>query len=220
VKRYGVITILAALYGILITLAVPNIPAGAQTQPVIRFDPSALELRPDTPGAVNVRVDDVQNLYGLEIQLAFDPDIIEVIDADPEAEGVQIKPAGWWKDGFVAVNQVDNGSGRIDFAATLLRPAQAVSGNQVVATVAFVIGKTGTSMLRVESAILSTRNAETIAYTQQAGEIGVNESGQAPNVQANTRPAGPAPGRLALAGAAVLALFTALGGFIYVLRKR
>jgi hypothetical protein len=215
-KRLRVIATFILLPGILITLALPCIPAVAQDgNAVLAFAPPALGLMPNTQGTVNILVENVQDLFGLEFQLAFDPDIIEIIDADPEEEGIQIKPAVWWKDGFVAVNQVDNRSGRIDFAATLLRPALSASGNLAVAAIPFVARKTGTSGLSVESAILSTRNADTIAYNQQAGKIVVTASGQAADMQVSSRSAGTAPGRVALAGAAILALITALGGFIY-----
>ena len=220
-NRVGLSVIFILLTGILITLALPAFPAVAQDgNTILRFVPPALGLKPDAQATVDVRVDNVQGLYGLEFQLVFDPDIIQVIDADPDKEGVQVKPADWWRDGFVAVNRVDTGNGRIEFAATLLRPALAVNGNRVVATIPFAARKTGTSSLNVKSATLSTRNAEAIPYTQQTGQVWVNASGQAPNVQAGTRSAGPAPVRLALAGGAILAFITALGGFIFVLWRR
>ena len=193
------------------------VPVMAQeSQAVLQFDPPTLELMLDTQGKVNVFVQNVQNLYGIEFRLAFDPDLIEVIDADPGEDGVQIWPADWWKDGFVAVNMVDNATGRIDFAATLLRPAQPVSGTRAIAVIPFKARKIGSSTLDVESAILSTRNAEMISFIPQAGKIAVKPGSQV----ASSRSEGPAPGRLALAGAATLALVTALGGFIYALRRR
>jgi hypothetical protein len=220
-NRAGVFVTCILLTGILITLAWPTFPAVAQdSQPVLRFAPPAVGFKPDAQGSVDIRLDNVQGLYGLEFQLVFDPDIISVIDADVDKEGVQIKPADWWKDGFVAVNRVDNENGRIEFAATLLRPALAINGNRVVATISFEARKTGTSSLKIESATLSTRNAEAIPYAQQIGIIAVNESGQVPNLQAGTRSTGPSSGLLALAGGAVLAFFAALGGFIFVLKRR
>jgi hypothetical protein len=203
------------------TQALPNFPTVAQdSNAVLRFAPSALGLMPGAQGTVNVVVENVHNLYGLEFQLDFDPNIVEVIDANPDEDGVQIKPADWWKDGFVAVNKVDNGSGRIDFAATFLRPALPASGNQLVATITFAGMKTGISALSIDSAILSTRSAEVIPFTKQNGKIGVSSNGQAPDANASTRSAGAAPGRQALAGAAILALLAALGVFIYALRRR
>jgi Cohesin domain len=220
-NRVGVFIISVLLAGVMVALALPDLPAEAQGgQTLLRFAPPAVGLKPGAQGSVEVRIDNVQGLYGIEFKLAFDPEILKIIDTVPDQEGVQIKPADWWKDGFVAVNRVDNENGRIEFAATLLRPALAVNGNRVVATIPLAARKTGTSSLKVESAILSNRNAEAIPYEQQAGGIWVNESGQVPSVLTGRRSAGPAPGRLALAGVAILAFFAALGGFIFVLQRR
>jgi hypothetical protein len=220
-KRYAIGTLFISLLGILITLAFMHTPVVAQeNQAALQFAPSPLELMPGGQGKVNIFVQNVQNLYGIEFQLAFDPHLVEVIDVDPGQAGVQIWPADWWKDGFVAVNQVDNETGRIDFAATLLRPAQPVSGTRVVAVIPFKAKKTGSGTLSIESAILSTRNAEVIPFTRQTGKIMVKPDSQAQDLSASTRSAGPASGRLALAGAAALALVAALGGFIYALRRR
>jgi hypothetical protein len=220
-KRYAIGTLFISLLGILITLAFMHTPVVAQeNQAALQFAPSPLELMPGGQGKVNIFVQNVQNLYGIEFQLAFDPDLVEVIDVDPGKAGVQIWPADWWKDGFVALNQVDNMTGRIDFAATLLRPAQPVGGTRAIAVIPFAARKTGSGTLGIESAILSTRNAEVIPITRQARKIMVRPESQAQDLSASTRSAGLAPGRLALAVAAALALVTALGGFIYALRRR
>lgn len=220
-KRCNVIPISISVLGMLVTLALSGPPLLTQERhAVLRFAPPALELAPGAWETVYIFIQDVQDLYGLEFQLAFDPNVVKVVDADPDKAGVQIWPADWWKDGFVAVNQVDNEIGRIDFAATLLRPALPASGTRAIAVISFKARETGSSTLRVESAILSTRNAEVIAYTKQPGSIVVNGSDRAPEVRTNNLSAGLAPGRLALAGAALLALIAALGGFIYALRRR
>ncbi len=220
-KRRNVIPIFISVLGMFVTLALSGIPVLTQeSRAVLRFAPPELGLAPGAQETLYFFIQDVQDLYGLEFQLAFDPNVVEVVDADPDQEGVQIWPAEWWKDGFVAVNKVDNEIGRIDFAATLLRPALPASGTRAIAAISFAARKTGSSTLRVKSAILSTRNAEVIAFTKQVGRIVVNGSDQALEVRTNNLSAGLVPGRLALAGAAMLALITALGGFIYVLRRR
>jgi hypothetical protein len=221
VKRAGFITTAISLLGILVNLALPSTLAGAQdsNSTVLRFAPPAIGLAPNTQGRIDIVIENVQALYGLEFQLAFDPDIIEVIDANPDEKGVQIQPAYWLKGSFVAVNQVDNGSGRIDFAATLLRPALPVSGNLAMASISFVARNTGSSAISIQSAILSTRNADVIPYTKQAGKIDINPDGQVPDMLASAPSAGPGPGRMALAGAAILAFVAALGVFMYTLRR-
>ncbi len=224
-KRFFVIIISLSL-AILMIRALPKAAAMAQGGGVIiRPEPLLSGLRPDAQGMVAIVLENVQGLYALEFQLAFDPHIVEVMDADPAKEGIQIEPAGWWKEGFVAVNQADNTGGRIDFAATLLNPALPVSGSRSVAVITFRTRKTGLSVLNINSAILSTREAEEIPYTQQKGGIGVNPGGQAPDVSAISEPTQPSisklkPGRLVLAGLAVFAFLIALGVFINILRRR
>ena len=116
---------------ILTGLSRPDSTAQAQAgQATVRPDPLVLELVPGEQGRVNILILDVQALYAGEFHLVFDPAVLEVVDADPEQAAVQVEPADWWKDGFVAVNRVDNAAGRIDFAATLLNPAGPVSGDQ------------------------------------------------------------------------------------------
>jgi hypothetical protein len=219
VKSYLILAMLILFHGPLLSLVSQEIPVTTPAGQVnLGFDPSTLGLKPGARGKVSLLVENVQGLYGIEFHLTFDPDILAVIDADPQEDGVQIMPEVWWKDGFVAVNKVDNGSGRIDFAATLLRPALAISGKRRIASITFAARKTGTSKIQVGSAILSTRNAEAIRFLKQDGTIGVNQAGKAPETQ--TSAARPAPWRLALAGAALLIFFTALGFFIHTLRRK
>jgi hypothetical protein len=204
----------------------PEAVATAQGGDVnLRPEPLSLGLTPDAQGTVTIVLENVQDLYGMEFHLAFDPNVVQVEDADPAREGVQIEPADWWKDGFVAVNQADNLSGQIDFAATLLNPARPVSGDRAVAGITFRARKTGVSALSIESAILSTRQAEEIPFTKQTGGIGVKTSGQAPDVIAITEQTESFQstgnrGLLVLAWLSILAFSISLGIFIYILRRR
>ncbi len=206
---------------IMYVLTLPTISAVGQTsRAILWFNPPALALQPGMQGTIKFQVQNVQEMYGLEFQITFDPEVIKVIDSDPNQEGVQVKPADWLQEGFVAVNHVDTDIGRIDFAATLLRPAQPASGSMVIASIPFATRKTGTSTLRIASAILSTRNAEKIPHAIQAGKIVVNASQRLPLAPADTLITTPAPGQLALAGSAILAFLVALVVFIFALRKR
>jgi hypothetical protein len=213
---------LSFLFVLLLLWESAEIPVVAQSgEAVLRPEPTSLGLVPGAQGAVTILVENVQELYGLEFHLAFDPHILEVLDADPIEAGIQVEPADWWSDGFVAVNRVENASGRIDFAATLLNPALPVNGEQVVAVIRFAAKGTGVSELSIESAILSTRDAEEIAYRSQNGSIGVNLGGEAPDLNAQeVSSIAPDTGRLLLAGAAILMLIAAFGFFVYVLRRQ
>ncbi len=192
----------------------------AASQTVIRPDPLLFGLKPAAQDTISVVVENVHNLYALEIHLAFDPHVLEVMDADPVQEGVQIEPAEWWENGFVAVNRVDNSRGRIDFAATLLNPALPVSGDQTIAVITFHAREAGDSELSIEAAILSTREAVEIPYITRGGSISVNPGGQAAEVRASDPSPSPVNrGLLALAGLSVLAFISALGVFLHTLRR-
>ena len=90
---------------------------------------------------LDIRVEQVTDLYGGRVQLSFDPSVLQVRDADPRgsAPGVQIRPGDFLDpfNQFVLVNQADNTAGTIDFAVTQLHPATARSGSGVLATVTF-----------------------------------------------------------------------------------
>ena len=187
---------------------------------VLRFEPPTLVMVPDAKGSVTILVENVQDLYGIEFHVTYNPNIAEAVDTDPGKQGVQIQPAEWWKDGFVAVNQADNNTGRIDFAATLLRPTGPVSGKQVVGIIPFAARKAGTSALGIQSAILSTRAAEAIPYTPRDGEIRVSASGQAMNERTSTRAGGASTGRLALGGAVIFIIISAASVIIYVMKRK
>jgi hypothetical protein len=100
---------------------------------------------PGTPwlGFVGENINDIQvgsvnNLYGVEFTLKFDPRYVQVADdADPVTPGIQLAVGALFtgKPYFVARNQVDNINGTIDFAITLQAPATPISGGGVVAHV-------------------------------------------------------------------------------------
>lgn len=146
----------------------------------MQLDPPSLSLKPGEQGAIAIKVDEVVDLYGLELHLRFDPNLLEVIDGDEQTAGIQIAPGGLFQQGFVAVNQVDNSSGKIDFAATLLNPALPINGGGVVGIITFKARQIGESALKFETAILATREAVEIQAERQDGTITVSAEGQVP----------------------------------------
>src|SRR3990172_4702348 len=79
--------------------------------------------------AVAVEVRDIADLYGYDIALAFDPAAVEVVDADPAAEGVQAQLGGFLDLGFVLRNEADNAAGTVEVALTQLNPSAPKQGS-------------------------------------------------------------------------------------------
>jgi hypothetical protein len=173
---------LAALVvmGLLVTTLAAPATVAAQTPARVRPDPLTLGLRTGEQGAVAVRLEGVEGLYGAEVHLTFDPAVLEVADADAAAPGVQVKPGDWLKDGFVAVNKADNALGKIDFAVTLLNPAAPVSGSGNLFTVNFRAKANGGSPLKTTSVLLANKEAREIRAAWQDGAVAVSAGGQAP----------------------------------------
>ncbi len=214
-----------ALTVVLAVTAVPSVTA-ENSNAILRPDPLSLGLKPGDQGSMVIRVDDAQNLYGLEFHMSFDPNIIQVVDADASKPGVQIQQQNdLLKNSFVAVNKADNATGKIDYAVTLLNPAPPVSGGGPVAIITFRAKGNGTSPLKVDKAIFATRKAEELKSVWQDGAIGVSPLGQAPDVKQTTGVPNTSPSpasqlpifQIALLGAAGLGVLAFFGALVLIL---
>ncbi|MBI1877770.1 MAG: hypothetical protein HYR94_06005 [Chloroflexi bacterium] len=126
-----------------------------------------LPLQDDRLLVVTVQLKGVADLYGAEIQLAYDPAQLKVRDEDPRLEGIQIAPGPLlaFDDRFVAVNNVDTQAGLINFVFTLLKPASPINSDGVVATVVFEIAGNGPFELGVAQAKLVSSGLTAIPVT-------------------------------------------------------
>jgi hypothetical protein len=132
---------------------------------------------------LEIAVQDVTDLYAAQVQLTFDPSVVQVQDTDPRpsAPGVQIRPGDWFDPHqYVLVNEVDNATGEIDFAVTQLHPAEARNGSGVLATVILQAVGQGTSPVQWVGVRLlddTPQDPQEIPAGTQDGEIMV-EGGQ------------------------------------------
>ena len=196
--------------------------AAAQGGAVVRTEPVALGVASGAESSVEILFENVQDLYGLEVHLTFDPTLVEVVDADATRTGVQITGADWLKDAFIAANQVDNASGKIDFGATLLNPASPVNGSKAVATITFKAKQDGIAPLTIDTAILATRDGGVIESQLQDGQIETSGNGKPLASSAGTFASSRSTnGRvIALAGISLITLLAAVGVLLYVIKAR
>jgi len=133
---------------------------------------------------VTVYLTDVRNLYAAELNVQFDPAVLQVVDADPirscnppRPTCVQIGVGNFPVSpddlaagtGFVAKNEADNQTGRIVYAVGRLNPAPAVDGEGVLARITFQAIGSGRSNLALDG-ILSDREAASIPFTPETIE--------------------------------------------------
>lgn len=85
---------------------------------------------------VDVRVENVTDLYGFDVRLAFDPSIVQVVDFVP-GPGIQMEGGTFLSLDLVLSNTANNALGTLQFVATQLTPTLPVSGSGVLFTIRF-----------------------------------------------------------------------------------
>ncbi len=115
-------------------LALP-MAAAAQGSATVRVEPTVLTLRPGEEGTVRIRIEGVEDLAGAEIHLTYDADVLEVVDADAQMEGLQIAHGDLLAADFIAQNAADPQTGRIDYAVARMPPHTPATGDGVLAVI-------------------------------------------------------------------------------------
>jgi hypothetical protein len=183
---FGLLTLFAILF------ILPE-AAYSQSGASVAVDPPVLALASDQSGKITVRVDGADAFYGLEILLRYDPNVIQIQDADPDKPGVQVKNGDLFEedDGFLVRNQADNQQGELVYAFTLLAPASPMSGSGTLIEFEVLGVGDGNSALELE-VILATADGTALPVELQAGRVTVGSAPiNTPTFTATTKP--PAP---------------------------
>ena len=153
--------------------AVP--PAPTVQQALARLEPHSSSIEGSTPVSVDVVLDGLVDLYGVEVHLAFDPALVKLADSDPDFPGVQISPGSAFPRGssFVALNQVDNDQGTIDFAVTLLNPAKPLHGTIVLASFSMQGLTSGSVDVKFAQVLLADRGGNPLRVSSEGVTLGV-----------------------------------------------
>lgn len=85
---------------------------------------------------VYVQVTGATGVYGADFKLSYDPQTFEVVNAD---DGTPVNIGSFFGDNpnFALQNTADTVAGNIDYALTLVKPAQPVSGDGIIGTIKF-----------------------------------------------------------------------------------
>jgi hypothetical protein len=126
---------------------------------------------------LEVALEGVRDLYAAELHLRLDPSRVEVVDADAEADGVQVEPGDLLAadDGYVVQNRWDEQAGRLDYAVTLLAPSQPVSGDGVLARFTIRALAEGVIPVRVAGVRLADANGEPMSVLSHSITLTVGE---------------------------------------------
>jgi len=170
----------ATLIAILLRSA--TITAAPALGAVVRPDPLVSAALVGGQVVVNIYVQDVQDLYGADVRLSFDPAVLQVQDANPSASGVQIQPLSTFlKPDFVVRNRACNvvdptdpdclTAGIVWYVVTQVNPSTPASGSGALAAVTFKRLGPDSTPLTIVSHELSDRDGVTIPSMTQSGQV-------------------------------------------------
>lgn len=140
----------------------------------VSISPNPASLNGCETLALAIWVNNVSGLYGADIQLTFDPSILEVQDDDPLRNGVQVQNGGFLAPDFVLFNYADNSNGTIRYTITQLNPTQEVSGSGKLIIVHLKAKGNGSSAVHFSKVELANRDAGNIPATGQDGTVTTN----------------------------------------------
>ena len=145
-------------------VAAPASPVGMEATAAAGEGESGARVAwvPDAPAAaigellsLQLRVSGIQALYGFELQLSYDPAMLEVVDVDAGTEGSQIAHGMFLSPDFVVENRADAAAGTIHYAVTQSAPAEAQSGEGTLVVVELRARAAGTTTLVIRELLLS-----------------------------------------------------------------
>ena len=121
-----------------------------------------------------IRLENVTDLYAVDVKLEFDPEIVGVVDLDLEQEGVNLEPVnGLINAAFWAVNDVDNETGEIHYATTQYNPSVPATGSGDIARIRLQTKGIGSSTIAITEATLSDRDGYLIGEPVTLGSVTV-----------------------------------------------
>jgi hypothetical protein len=141
---------------------------------MVYFDPPTRQVAVGDVFLLDVRAQNIGDLYGFETTVRFDPAILEVVDADAGEPGIQVSLGSWWPGTtLIIVNDSDNSSGEIDLAASLQNPEPALNGGGVLMSIPFRAKAQGSTPLWFAALKLVDSTATVIPTSRQDGEVTV-----------------------------------------------
>ncbi|MCG3207039.1 MAG: hypothetical protein FOGNACKC_00639 [Anaerolineae bacterium] len=153
--------------------ATPTITPTPTSQPGVRVLPQQLtttlcSLR-DT---LQVRVENVANLAVVQMQLSYDRQVVQVIDADAAQRGVQVRVDPAFATGSIFENQVDTLRGEISFGAGVIG-VPAINGSSSLIAIDFRPQQVGATAVSIDSISLLDVNGQPIAAQVSSGSVTV-----------------------------------------------
>jgi hypothetical protein len=147
-----------------------------QRAATLQVVPQVTQLAVGETSTFDLTIDEIADLYGVEVHLRFDPEALEVVDADPSTAGIQVQSGTFPAPDFVVQNQADNDAGTIDYTVVQLPPSEPGSGSGVAAVVTFRAKQPTVSRIEIESFVLADTTGHSIGAVHRDGQVRVRRA--------------------------------------------
>lgn len=165
---------LLACCALVVAMAIPAAAQGTR----MWLDPATVQMAPGDDVTVEIRVESAVPIAGAEVHLSFDSELLEVVDADPSVDGVQIAHGDFLSHDFVLQNDAATVAGKIDYAIACIPLDKAVSGAGTLARLTFRAVAEGEAQVIVDRVLLANARGEPVEVETETGSSLVTISGR------------------------------------------
>jgi hypothetical protein len=169
-----------ALLALLLLSPAAGAPARAQGIATVRPEPASLALQPGDVAEVAIRLENATDVYGIDVRAAFDPAVVEIVDADPDTAGVQMVEGAFPQPDLVALNAADNAAGTLRYVVTQINPTSPANGQGVIFSFQLRARAGGATELAVTLVEMADRDGNLLAVTTGLSTIQVTGPTAAP----------------------------------------
>ena len=168
---------------VLLIMALFLFTLSAQGQGMTEFGVfEAVEIAPGEPIQVPINIRNVRDMYAIDFTLKFDPNIVQVVDADPSIDGIQSALGDFLDPGLLLFNNANNELGTIHFVMSQYNPSKPKSGDGIILIVSFIGVAEGESPLLIDNVTLSSGQATEIEVQVVNSTLKVLEGAPSPAV--------------------------------------
>jgi len=187
-KRAKVVAVLLSLFALASALPAAQVVAATST---VLLTPASQAIGIGQSATVTLRAENVESLYGYQVELTFDPAVLQVVDADPAKTGVQVSLGIFLQADFVQQNNANNTTGRITCVISQLAPTSPVTGSGDLLTITFQGKADGQSTIAFADLKLAKSDGTEIVATTQTAQITVGTPSQPTATPTPTQTATP-----------------------------
>ncbi|MEM7536864.1 MAG: S8 family serine peptidase [Chloroflexota bacterium] len=156
-----------------ISLRYPDDPD--YTCPQLSLSPQETNILVSDVHTITVQLHDVDKLYGAQFSVEFDPEVVEILDAQSFNPGVQIHPSDFLTEVTTIENVVNMSEGIIHYAVSLQGDNPGISGSGALAKIVVRGLVSDTTRISLKDAILVDRESNVLQHGIQPGHIIVFE---------------------------------------------